>query len=472
MLFTIESGIAAISLQGIFAKRFARHLDPLHNPPHSMMYMRIVRLLELAFFREYRRLINDNVLWLGTNFASTNSDFYRNSERRESYGCIVATMAALRYNFKDGRKLFVSKQSLNEGVSNLLNCGLGVLAQMETVNSFKRFDGGHTGKAIGKWLAEEHASKGLLPQYVGYHCTDGASNAVASACEYDMLTSINRSSIFTHYKCLAHQTNRSAKYASGMGDFKENANPRLSKVLEKAHTIIARVHRSTARLDVLREVQISQKRWPLLCLSPGVTTRWDSANREVASINRIMSDLNRALNLLITGIDAKKLTVKEGAPLVSVSDFTFTATDKIILRQFECGSDPCVQLSKFYQLNKATSHETLFVTRAYIAMMRETSFLMYFDLSRTEIADLRPRKRTVYVVSSQHIAEPEHLDRPEKAMDPCVELFRMRYAEDMEDRVGITEEGSPANKLPNDIALACLLNPLYGGELLGPMSLF
>jgi hypothetical protein len=354
------------------------------------MYMRIVRLLELAFFQEYRRLINDNVLWLGSNFASTNSDFYRNPERRESYGCIVATMAALQYNLKDGQKLFVSKQSLNEGVSNLLTCSTGVLSQMETVNSFKRFDGGHTGKAIGQWLAEEHASKGLLPQYVGYHCTDGASNAVASACQYELLTAINRSSSFTHYKCLAHQTNRSAKFASGTGDFKQNSNSNLAKVLGKAHSIIARVHRSTARLDVLCGVQRSLKRSPILLPSPGVTTRWDSANREVSSINRIMGDFNKALLLLINGIDAKKLITKEGEPFVSIADYTFTATDKLILRQFECGSDPCVQLSKFYQLNKATAHETLFVTRAYIALMRETSFLMYDDLSHLELASLRP----------------------------------------------------------------------------------
>jgi hypothetical protein len=463
-MFSVEAGISATCLQGVFAKRYARHLDPQHNPPHIMMYMRIVRLLDLAFFREYRRLIDDNILWLGSNFASTNSDFYRNPECRESYGCIVATMPSMCYNFKEGRKLFVSKQSLNEGATKHLSCLMGTLSQLETVNSFKRFDGGHTGKAVGQWLVNEHSSKGLLPQYVGYHCTDGASNAVASANEYEALTEMNRSSSTTHNKCLAHQTNRSAKYASGTGDFKVNQNPRLSEVLNKAHRIIASVHRSPARLQVIRDVQRAAKRTVILIPSPSVPTRWDSANREVASVNKIMGDFNKGLHLLINGVDNKKLHPKEGQQQYGISDFTFTANDKVILRQFECGSDPCVQLSKFYQLNKATAHETLFVTAAYISMMRETSFMMYDDLSHTELNDLRPRKRTTFVVSSQHIATEEDMDRPEQAMDTSIELFRMLYATDMEERCGMLDDGEPACKLPTDLAIALLLNPIYGGK--------
>lgn len=107
VLFSIEAGMAMISLQGAYARSFMQCLEPQHTPAHSMRFMRIVCLLELGFFREYRRLISDNVLWLGSNFASTNSDFYRNPERRESYGCIVATMAADRYDFIDQGRIFV-----------------------------------------------------------------------------------------------------------------------------------------------------------------------------------------------------------------------------------------------------------------------------------------------------------------------------------------------------------------------------
>jgi hypothetical protein len=205
VLFAVEANIAAVALQGTMAKRLLRHLDPKHTPPQNLPFMRLVRLLDLAFHREYQRLIDDNVLWLGARFASTNSDFYQNPERRESYGCIVSNMAARRYNFKDGRRLFVSRQTINEGVGNELAIQEGVLAGMEIVVAFKKFDGAKTGIGVGKWLYEEHVKKGLLPLYVGYHLTDGASNAVSSANHYKLLSEINSDTQIHHQTCLAHQ---------------------------------------------------------------------------------------------------------------------------------------------------------------------------------------------------------------------------------------------------------------------------
>jgi hypothetical protein len=69
-------------------------------PPHRVAFMRIARLLEQALFREYNRIVAENALLYGGNFASTNSDFYTNKERRESYGCLVANMLAQQYVFE------------------------------------------------------------------------------------------------------------------------------------------------------------------------------------------------------------------------------------------------------------------------------------------------------------------------------------------------------------------------------------
>jgi hypothetical protein len=80
--------------------RFFRCLDPSHTPPHRVAFMRILRLLEAAVFRELKRLVSDNFLLYGSNFASTNSDFYTNTERRESFGCLVANMLAPLYHFE------------------------------------------------------------------------------------------------------------------------------------------------------------------------------------------------------------------------------------------------------------------------------------------------------------------------------------------------------------------------------------
>jgi hypothetical protein len=56
VLFAIEANLAAVALQGSMAKRFMHHLEPLHTPPQNVPFMRMVRLLDLAFHREYKRL--------------------------------------------------------------------------------------------------------------------------------------------------------------------------------------------------------------------------------------------------------------------------------------------------------------------------------------------------------------------------------------------------------------------------------
>ena len=108
-----------------------------------------------------------------------------------------------------------------------------------------------------------------------------------------------------------------------------------------------------------------------------------------------MGDLSNALNLLMD--DADKDYLKEDD--TDRTDYTFTAQDKGILRQFECGSEPCLKLSKFFQLNASTVHETLFVVLARVAQMRETSFVMFGDISHSQLPDLTKRTKSVFVVS-------------------------------------------------------------------------
>lgn len=99
-MFCIEANCATVCLQGTHAIRFFQLLEPSHVPPHRVAFMRITRLLEQAIFREFHRLVNDNALLYGSDFSSTNSDFYTNKERRESYGCIVSNMLSQQYIFK------------------------------------------------------------------------------------------------------------------------------------------------------------------------------------------------------------------------------------------------------------------------------------------------------------------------------------------------------------------------------------
>lgn len=96
-MFCIEANCSTSSLMGTYAIRFFQLLDPAHVPPHRVAFMRLTRLLEQAVFREYHRIVSDNAQLYGADFVSTNSDFYTNKERRESYGCIIANMLAQQY---------------------------------------------------------------------------------------------------------------------------------------------------------------------------------------------------------------------------------------------------------------------------------------------------------------------------------------------------------------------------------------
>jgi hypothetical protein len=208
-------------------------------------------------------------------------------------------------------------------------------------------------------------------------------------------------------------------------------------------------------------VQKDAKRTRVVLPIPSVVTRWDSSSREVSSLNRIMGDFNSALNILMDDSDNHLLSEAD----VERSDFVFTQQDRLILRQFECGSEPCLKLSKFFQLNASTVHETLFVVRARVAQMCEKSFVMFADISHTPLPDLTKRTKSVFVVSADdNTPRPE--GREEQEMEECIETYRRLFSEDMEKRCGLVDQqGDPVYELPATISMAALLNPLYGGML-------
>jgi hypothetical protein len=66
--------------------------------------------------------------------------------------------------------------------------------------------------------------------------------------EFQSMTKAVKACSIRHYTCYAHQVNRSAKYASGTGDFKEQHNLELAKVLKKLHEINGRIYRNEKRI--------------------------------------------------------------------------------------------------------------------------------------------------------------------------------------------------------------------------------
>ncbi len=144
-------------------------------------------------------------------------------------------------------------------------------ADLEVVLAFDQFGQSKTAKNIAEWLKKGHLRGGLRPEYIMCHATDGASNAVGSAMEFRAIVAEVRETDIRHYTCFAHQVNRSAKYASGTGDFKENKNEELSTVLVKMHEINARVYRNEQRLKVLFRIQEEKNRQVsivIVCIFP------------------------------------------------------------------------------------------------------------------------------------------------------------------------------------------------------------
>ena len=135
-----------------------------------------------------------------------------------------------------------------------------VKSDLEFVLAFDQFEDSKTAANIADWLLEGHVRGGLKPSMILCHATDGASNAVGSAPAFEEITRHMRSSLMAHYICMAHQVNRAAKFASGTGDFKENANEELSAVLRKMHDINGRIFRNEERLKVLYKVQKERNR--------------------------------------------------------------------------------------------------------------------------------------------------------------------------------------------------------------------
>ena len=437
--------------------------------------MRLVRLINKAVCREFHRLVVDNAIWLGENWASSNSDFYFDSTRRESFGCIVSNFMSKRYKFKEGRSLFVSESTLKEGAFKEVHENTFVLDDLEFIVAFEKFSEAKTGEAIGQWMVEAHMAQGLRPNYVFHHSTDAAANAIKSMEEYAERTLDQRTIPLDQTACTGHAVNSSATKASGTAGLNRNDNEELSTILRKLHRILARIQRSPARQKVLAEVQSRKGRKVIRKPRPGVVTRWNSEHKEVSHTNVYMGDLCEAVTKMLApgGTDHHLVSeTDDEGNLVDPSCNFLSVYERLVLRMYECAAEPVLKLSKFTQLNKPTIHEALFNVRARIDECRDHEFTMYFDISNSTLPDLSKRVKSEKVIDDVFFAGEARGDT-EHEMPACIEQLRDVFADDLELRCKLKykpdrSEGKVFDmaQLPRDIAMGCLLNPMYGGKLL------
>lgn len=203
-----------------------------------------------------------------------------------------------------------------------------------------------------------------------------------------------------------------------------------------------------------------------------VVTRWNSDYEEVKATNIFMGDLMKSLSIMLDekdGIDRRLLTDANGNP-VDRNELMFTPAEINLLRQYECAAEPVVQLSRFFQLDVPTAHLVLLYLRAKIDELRDTQFMMYGEISYSDVPVLSDRKKTEIVGVD---AEVEQQGATVIAMVEPIYNFRILVADDLESRCKLTyyEQGviHDMQRLPKDIAIGCLLNPLAGGTLRKPL---
>jgi hypothetical protein len=169
----------------------------------------------------------------------------------------------------------------------------------------------------------------------------------------------------------------------------------------------------------------------------GVPTRWDSDHEEVKATNLFMGDLQCSLVVMLgeKGCDVGLLKDANGNPVDKQEDLMFSPTDQMILRQYECGSEPVVLLSKFLQLDVSMAHLVLIHLRARISQLRKPKFAMYADISHLNMELLTGRTKTEMVLSDDVTDQDEH--GRVKSMQPCVSCFRLLCAKDLELRCGL-----------------------------------
>jgi hypothetical protein len=183
-----------------------------------------------------------------------------------------------------------------------------------------------------------------------------------------------------------------------------------------------------------------------------------------------MGDLQRSLAIMLgeNGCDVGLLKDANSDPVDRMT-LMFSSMDKTILRQYECGAEPVVLLSKFFQLDVPTSHLALVHIRARIAQLRQPKFQMYADISHSPMEILTGRRKTETVLSDDVIEREDH--GPVEAMHRCVAKFRSEFADDLEVRAGLATRDEdnpllliPKKELSSDLAISCLLHPLVGGK--------
>ena len=232
----------------------------------------------------------------------------------------------------------------------------GTLKVLEAVLNFEHVDFSKTCENVAEWMAS--TTKASAIQQSDWNClsADGASNAIGSLAEYEVVTRQGRSTSVDFNICYAHQNQRSNLRASGTVTFKTGpTNKELGNFLNKSHAIQARFYRSPNRMEELNKVQKRKNRNPHLGPQPRNDTRWDSTYDETKRSNQIMGDVcDTNLSLLSQGGDDRDLLYTAEKNSDNYDRLSYVNKDKTINRQYEGAAYPGRCYSNFLQDRRNT----------------------------------------------------------------------------------------------------------------------
>jgi hypothetical protein len=204
---------------------------------------------------------------------------------------------------------------------------------------------------------------------------NGASNAIGSMQEFEVLTRDGCPTSVDFAVCYAHQNERSGSKASGTVEFAEITNDNLGDLLKKSHKIQERISRASKRMHAYQQVQKKKECKPLLNPDPANETRWNGCIDVTLRANLIMGDICDTVDALLdpSGDDYSLLT-SDKEEFGDISHLSYTDDDKMILQQFEGAATPAKKFSKFLQDRRNAPHYILFEARMAIQSTSANSF--------------------------------------------------------------------------------------------------
>ena len=121
VIAAISSNVPLSVLSDTNFRNYTASLDPRHKPPHHLETNRIIEVMMDYVMLEWTKMVEERRAILRRGFVSGAIDFWTDSVRREAFGVFIMEMLAEKFRLKDGRTLFMSKETAERVKDKLMS---------------------------------------------------------------------------------------------------------------------------------------------------------------------------------------------------------------------------------------------------------------------------------------------------------------------------------------------------------------